>query len=301
MKHFTKYLILFIILLMINGCDKPAPTELVQEEDPLEIELITKDTEDELYSSGYDSTGVVYNPSRGFANIITVSGIKTSYRNSTFSTSHAQAIFFDKSSQVLSPDGRLIGFHTRILGNVDFNTKSAKLREFRIWFKDRITGNIKDTLLGFRHILHHKPLNQDDNFNFRYNSSVSFDFDPVIGNPVHFNIPTPSEINGLIRFEGQGNNLAGSISWNAGAPGHFEIIIGGSHRGNHKVFPLYRLKTRDDGRLEIPKGLLNHIPLNRFERFVFSIIRKNEFHIENNDNDLFILSQSIHSLVVDIP
>jgi len=286
---------------MINGCDKPAPTELVQEEDPLEVEIITEDTEDELYSSGYDSTGFVYNPSRGFANIITVSGIKTSYKNSTFSTSHAQAIFFDKSLQVLSPDGRLIGYNTRILGNVDFNTKRAKLREFRIWFKDRRTGNIKDTLLGYRHVLHRKPLIFDDDFNFQYNSSVNFDFDPVIGNSVHFNIPTPSEINGLVRFERHGNNLTGTITWNAAHSEKFEIIIGGSHRGTGKIFPLYRLKTRDDGRLEIPRSLLNHIPLNRFERFVFSIIRKKEFHIENNDNDLFILSQSIHSLVVDIP
>ena len=286
---------------MIHGCDKPAPTELVQVDDPLEIEIITQDTEDELYSSGYDSTGFVYNPSRGFVNIITVSGIKTSYKNSTFSTSHAQAIFFNRDSLVFSPDGRFIGYKSLIAGSVDFNSKRAKLREFRIWFKDKRTGNIKDTLLGYRHVLHSIPLISDDDFNFQFNSSVSFDFNPVIGNNVHFNIPTPSEISGSIHFRGQGNNLTGSITWNAGHSDKFEIIIGGSHKVNRKVFPLYTLKTRDDGSLEIPRSLLNHIPFNKFERLVFSIIRKKEFHIENNNGDLFILSQSIHNLVVDIP
>jgi hypothetical protein len=301
MKLIIKYVTLFLSFLIINGCDKPAPTQLIEREDFLEIELITKDTEDELYGSGYDSTGFVYNPSRGFTNIITVSGIKTSYNNFTLSASHAQAIFFDKDSLVFSPDGRFIGYETRVLGTTDFNGKRANLVPLRIRFKNRITGSQVDTTLGFRHVLHHRFGNLNDDFNFQYNSSVSFDFTPFVGNPVHFSLPTESEINGNVRIDGQAGNLRCNINWNTGSSDKFEIIIGGELRMGGRVLPLYRLRTRDDGSLEIPGTLLNQMPLNKFNRLIFSIIRKKEFHIENNENELFILSQSIHNLVVDIP
>ena len=301
MKLIIKYVTLFLSFLIINGCDKPAPTQLIEREDFLEIELITKDTEDELYSSGYDSTGFVYNPSRGFTNIITVSGIKTSYNNFTLSASHAQAIFFDKDSLVFSPDGRFIGYETRVLGTTDFNGKRANLVPLRIRFKNRINGSQIDTTLGFRHVLHHRFGNLNDDFNFQYNSSVSFDFTPFVGNPVHFSLPTESEIKGNVRIDGQAGSLRCNINWNTGSSDKFEIIIGGELRMGGRVLPLYRLRTRDDGSLEIPGTLLNQMPLNKFNRLIFSIIRKQEFLIENNENELFILSQSIHNLVVDIP
>jgi hypothetical protein len=301
MKTFKKYFFLLISLLLINGCDKPAPTQLIQDEEFLEVELITNDIDDEIYSSGYDSTGIVYNPSRGFANIVSVSGIKTSYNNINISTSHAQAVFFNRDSPVLSPDGRLIGYETRLLGNLDFNGKRAKHLPFRIRFKNRNNGNHTDTTLGLRHVLHHKPGNPGDDFNFQYNSFVSLDFNPFTGNPVNFNIPTAAEINGLLRLEKNGNNLSGRLNWNAKNAEKFEIIIGGTLRGNGKVFPLYRLRTRDDGALIIPRSLLNQIPLNRFQRLVFSIIRKKELRVSTENDDLFILSQSIHNIITDIP
>ena len=52
MKHFKTHLFFLINLLIINGCDKPAVTELTQdEEEQLEIEVLAKDTNDEFYSA----------------------------------------------------------------------------------------------------------------------------------------------------------------------------------------------------------------------------------------------------------
>lgn len=301
MKLFTKYLILLFSLFLLKGCDNPAPTELVQE-DPLEVEVITKDTDDEIHSSGFDSTGVIYDPgraSRGFANVVTVTGMKTRYRNATVSTSYAQAIFFDTDSPVLSPDNRLIGFKTQLLGNVDFNGKRARHVQMRIRFK-RGNGDQADSLLGFKHVLHHTPLNQRDDFNFEYGSFVNFNFDPFAGNSANFNIPTPTEINGSVQIEGNRSNFKGQINWNAEHADNFEIIIGVSKRNERIVFPLFRLKTRDDGSLEIPSDILNQIPFDRYGRLVFSLVRKIEFNFKNDDNTLYILSQSIHNLVLDI-
>ncbi len=299
MKTIKKYFPLLIILLIINGCDKPAPTQLVQDEDFLEVELISKDAEDDI-SAGYDSTGFIYSPPGRFFNIITVSGIKTKYNNISFSNSYAQAIFFDRALPV-KIGNRLIGYRTRILGNVDFNNVRAKLRPFNIRFK-RPNGNNSDTTLGFKHVLHSRPGNPDEDFNFEYNSTINFDFAPFIGNPVQLNISTPAEINGSAKIERNGNMLSGNLTWNAGNSDKFEVIIGASKRGqNDNIFPIYRLRTNDDGQLNIPPELISKIPLNRFDRLVFSLIRKNDMIINSGTNDLYILSQSIHNLIVDIP
>ncbi|MBZ0200911.1 MAG: hypothetical protein K8H86_13655, partial [Ignavibacteriaceae bacterium] len=78
MKIFIFTTALVITLLFVAGCNKPAPTELIVDEnydDPLQVEVLAKDTLDEYYSSGYDTTGVVENIHR-FSNVVIASGVK---------------------------------------------------------------------------------------------------------------------------------------------------------------------------------------------------------------------------------
>ncbi len=299
MKLYIKYLILFIILLMINGCDKPAPTELIQEdESPLEVEVITKDAEDEFYSN--DSSGVAVDDLNRFVNIIAVSGIKITSGNTTINASYAQAIFFDRN-RPFHRRGQVLTYHTRLLGDVQFNNVQAQLNPFIIRYKD---GNIHNEInLGFKHVLNSLFPGQD--FNYEFNSSVTFnlDFFPIFGgSSVGFDIPTPPEITGTLTFEGNrgSNSLRAILKWDGKYHSKFEIIIGASVSRNEKVFPLFRLKTKDDGELIIPPNLINRIP-REFNNIVFSFVRKIESHHEGNNNDLYVLSQSIHSIVVDIP
>ncbi len=300
MKIFTKYFILLIPLLLFAGCDKPAPTELTMKDEQLDVELLTKDTNDEFYTS--DSSGVV-DDLKKFTNVVTVSGIKITKGDQTYNAAFAQAIFFDKNSKVHSPDGRLLGFKTRLLGNVQFNGIDSRLAEYRIRFTNRNNGVHRDTLLGYRHVLNSLFPQQD--FNYEFNSSVTFniDFLPLFGgNSFTFDIPTPSEITGSVRFEGtrRNNTLRAILTWNAMHHQNFEIILGASTSNNEMIFPLFRLRTKDDGELIIPASLINRIP-QRFKTIVINIVRKEESHHEINNNDLYVLSQSIHSLVVDIP
>ncbi len=37
----------------------------------------------------------------------------------------------------------------------------------------------------------------------------------------------------------------------------FEIIIGAAVKGRDKILPIYKIRTRDDGRFEIPSNLIN--------------------------------------------
>jgi hypothetical protein len=296
---FIKFIAFIFIGFLLNSCDKPAPTELVQDEDPLEVEVITKDADDEFYSSGYDTTGLVYEPS-GYENIISISGVKISSRGTTRNSSIAQAIFFDRSMPVYS-HGMLLGFRTRLLGNVEFNGVLARQVPLSIRFGHSDTRG--DTLLGFMHLLYNRSGDSDDNFNYDYHSFVEFKLNPLIGRSINFNILTPPEITGTIHLEGArgDNDLKGILRWNAEHFDNFEIILGASEKGKESIFPLFRIKTKDDGNLEIPAELLNRIPIDRFDRLVFSLIRRIEYSQVSSENNLYVLSQSIHSLVVVIP
>ncbi|HSP88064.1 MAG TPA: hypothetical protein VLN45_08010 [Ignavibacteriaceae bacterium] len=293
MKLFIKYLILLVIFSLVNGCDKPAPTELI--EDDFEVEVITKDTEDEFYTA--DSSGVIENLNR-FVNIITVSGLKITTETSTINGSYAQAIFFDRNNPVFR-NGRLLIYNTRILGDVKFNNIQASLRPFIVRY--RVGNNHNEINIGRRHVLN--SFIQGEDFNFQYNSTVNFnlDFFPIFGGgSVNFIIPTLSEINGSVIFESNNGNSEAILRWNKENYQKFEIIIGASGGNSEKVFPLFRLKTKDDGELIVPENLINRIP-PRFNKLVFTLVRKFESHHPGNNNDLYVLSQSTHSLVVDIP
>jgi len=305
MKKINIYIIIFLFSLIYYGCDKPAPIQLfpdeVSSEDQIEIEIIAKDPSNEAYGNGFDSTGVTDNLI-GFTNVIITSGIKVSYRNLTFNTSLAQAFFFDKSKPVYSCEGDLIGFETKVPGILGFNDRIARKFQYRV--KYRCEGIVKDTLLGFGYILHRRRgLFNGDDFEFPYNSFINFSLDPLIAPVINFNIPTPSEISANANIEGriQNKTLRAVLEWNNSQNTKLELILGGQVRGKETVIPLFKLKIKDDGHLIIPPKLLNEIPFARFDKIVFTFVRKYEKHHTEGDNDLFVLSQSIHSLVIDIP
>ena len=77
LKVMKKYFLYIIVLFafIYSGCDKPGPTELVADEETYDVEILGKDINDEFYSNGYDSSGVIEDRSN-FASIISVSGIK---------------------------------------------------------------------------------------------------------------------------------------------------------------------------------------------------------------------------------
>jgi hypothetical protein len=302
MRRLKKYSLIFISVILIAGCDKPDPTILEPdpiENDQVEIEVLTSDTGSEI-SKGMDSTGTVEELTR-FSNYIGVSGIKITDNSVTSNISIAQAIFFDRTIQFRDSNERLIGFLARALGEVRFNNEPANLIPLRIRIKDRIIP--RDTSLGLQHLLYNGSGNHSDRFDFVYNSFIDFKFSPFLGFPVSFKIPTPPEITGniIISRNHSSNKLQASVSWNSSPLKNIEIIIGVRKRNGNAIIPLYRIKTPDDGNLVIPAGLLNSIPRERFNKLVISLNRKYEGVNNTGENELFVRSQSIHSIIVDIP
>jgi hypothetical protein len=301
MKKILTYLLISISAFILFSCDKPAPTQLIDDtNNELEVELLNKDL-DNPYSSGADTSGITQDLT-GITNLISVSGIKITTENRTSEFSLAQAMFFDKSKPINYSDGRLLAYKTFIPGIIKFNGAEASVVPYRIRFKDM--GIQKDTLVGNKYLLYNIFGGFPDPFYFSYNSSVSFEFAPFgPGENISFNIPTPQEIVGSVTLSGnrRNENLDVLLHWNPIGIKKITVIVGLTRPNQISSIPVYRMRTGDDGELRIPGRYLNQLPLERFEKIVFTFVRSYEGYHGNGNDELFVSSQSIHSIVIDIP
>ena len=301
MKKILIYLTILIFGFILFSCDKPAPTQLVDDtNNELEVELLNKDLENP-YSIGTDTSGITQDLT-GITNLISISGIKITNENRTSEFSLAQAMFFDKSIPIKYSDGRILAYKTIIPGTIKFNGIEAHIVPYRIRYREG--GIPKDTLVGNKYLLYNIFGGFPDPFFFNYNANVSFEFDPILpGENISFNIPTPNQINGAISVSGNKNNknLVATLRWNGIGEKKVSIIIGLIRPGQLQSVPVYRMKTPDDGELIIPGRYLNQLPLDRFEKIVFTFVRSFEGYHGSGNNELLVSSQSIHSIVIDIP
>jgi hypothetical protein len=301
MKKILTYLLISTSALILFSCDKPAPTQLIDDtNNELEVELLNKDL-DNPHSSGTDTSGITQDLT-GITNLISISGIKITTENRTSEFSLAQAMFFDKSKPINYSDGSLLAYKTLIPGIIKFNGTEANIVPFIIKFRDM--GMQRDTLIGNKYLLYNIFGGFPDPFYFNYNSSVSFEFNPFSpGENISFNIPTPKEIVGSVTLTGnvRNENLDVLLSWNQIGNKKITVIVGLMRPNQISSIPVYRMKTRDDGELRIPGRYLNQLPLENFEKIVFTFVRSYEYTHRNVGNDLFVSSQSIHSIVIEIP
>lgn len=302
MKKYFLY-ITIIIATFFYSCDKPGPTELVDDE-TFDLEILGKDLDNEYYSNGYDTSGVTEVVNQ-YASIISVSGLKITYNNFTTNFSSAQTFLFDRTKPFYSPDNKLLGYQTisPIPGIIRFDNVIARLTDYRIRYKE--AGILIDTVLGSKYELYKRHGRIfGDPFTYNYNSQVNFSFNPFfIGSPVSFDIATPPEVTGSVKLISVNDNhkFKAELTWNAGWVNKFYVIIGGVKISNQQVFPLYKVKTKDDGRIVIPKSLIENIPDNRFDKIAITFVRLYDKLVAGNNNDIYVTSQSIHTVIVDRP
>jgi hypothetical protein len=162
----------------------------------------------------------------------------------------------------------------------------------------------RDTLIGSKYLLYNIFGGFPDPFYFSYNASVSFEFNPFIGgNNIVTNILTPLEINGNVILTGNtmNKNLEAVLMWNSGNRPKVTVLIGLMRPNQFSSIPIYKFRATDDGEMRIPERFLNQLPLEGFEKIVFTFIRSYESYHGNGNNELLVSSQSIHSIVIDIP
>lgn len=303
MKNILTYLVLLLTGLILFSCDKPAPTELVDDlSNDFEVEFLTKDLNDNYITSGTDTSGITQDLT-GITNLISVSGIKFTRKTRTDYISLAQTMFFDKSKPVKYSNGRILAYETIIPGIIKFNGLEARIVPYEIRFRDM--GIPKVAVLGEKYVLYNIWQGIPDQFFYNYNSHIGFEFQPNTGqgNHINFNIQTPPEITGKVILDGsrKNRNIEAILVWNGEGHKRISVIVGVIKQGQINSIPIYKIRTRDDGRLRIPKRFFSELPLGDLEKVVFTFVRSFENLHSSGNNELFVSSQSIHSIVIDIP
>ena len=301
MKKPYKYI--FLLLAFIKfGCTEPAPTEIIVQDIPsdtqVDIEVLSPEPDLYVYQNGYDSIGYVA-PTPTKRAIINLSGIRNTYKEYTVKRTSAFALFTDKNVKIETPNGRTIGYYSRLIGKVSFNDIGAIPLPRKVQY--RWHGEIVDTLLGWVHYFAQKH-GTSSLFPFPYNSNISFKLEPIVGNDVTFNIPTPEEIVGHVKVSGtrRDRNLEIALKWNPTNVGKVELVIGGLNRNEISPFPLYKIRVPDNGAISIPKSLIKTFPFDRFNQMVISFVRQ-KFTVDPNVNENIVVAQTVHNIKIDVP
>lgn len=303
-KKFIKPL-LFISILFFASCENPVPVDLIdssqQSDKDLQIEVLSTNPDDETNSSDVDTTG--YNNSNfDYQGEIFLSKNIINYQSTTIESNFAQTILFDKTNPIRNRNNRIIGYRSRNLLNVRYNNHNA--REVPYTIKMNQGGNIVDSLLGKKYILFYKS-------NFIYSDSINFEFGSLVNvELVHSpmrrfsqNLLMPEKILGNIKINRINDTEYKTIlEWNGLNKDNIQIVIGAYTKTLIPILiPLYRLKTIDDGSLLIPDNLIESIPKDKFGRLAFIFMRQNNGIINFNGDQIFYLTQSTNTHIINIP
>jgi hypothetical protein len=297
-KLFTYCAAFFLLGLILVSCDKPAPTELINDTNSeTDYELLNDPSSDNYLTTGMDTSGITQDFSN-LVNLISISGIKITANGSTNNLSLAQAFFFDKNKPIKNSGGNVIAYETILPGLVFFDGVMARLVDHKIRYHDQ--GGPMETTIGKKYLLWSGSI---DPYTFPYNSSTNFKLNLWSGDSVMFPIQTPAEINGRVQISGHKNSkdLKALVQWNAGNENRVIIVISLIKHGQLFSIPIYKIRTADDGIFRVPGRLLNELHLDEFAKIIFTLVRSKEKLDGKENNKLFLSAQSIHSIVLDLP
>ncbi|MBU1679464.1 MAG: hypothetical protein KKD86_11550 [Bacteroidetes bacterium] len=301
--------IVFLAIAFTAACNEPSPTQLFVDNnssaDELDIEILSPDPESVNYANGYDSTGIT-NDLPKFANVISLNGIKSTFKNNTFYQVYNSAIFGTKTEPVHSQRGHFMGYRSWNIGKVFFNNQRASLIQRVVQFRNH--GNIIDSLFGPMYIqTERKGMGHGYSDFFPYNSSINVRIEPhpFLGyENISFEVKTPEEINGTVAFKGRRDrkDLKMELMWNALTRGKIDIIVGGYSKEQNVVVPLLRIRVKDDGKVNLPPSVMNSIPLDRFDDLLITFQRKYSKEFTSSSlSDNIVISNSIHNIRLDVP
>lgn len=304
-------LVSIMLVVLLSSCSEPAPTQLV--DDPtssnVKVEIIADRPGVFVYTNGYDSTGILQ-PVLDRSTFISVCGIKNTNYGKRATDDFYFTQFSDKNNPILSRDKKIIGFTGVNMGEVRFNNQSAQLGVNKLKFHDNRNGNRWDidTVVGLNYYFCSKQINPSQPGKFPYNASINFKLDQTkMMGPMkeifQFEIPTPVEVIGKVKFHGSASqrNLKVDLEWNGINIGDIEVVLG-LFNSKALPYPLIRLIGSDNGKITIPKPIVEKLVADGTKELLVTFIRK-KVKEESREffKDNYIVAQSIHNIKIQLP
>lgn len=306
MDSFFKYYKLLFFLAFLYACEDPAPIELLNTAEEVEINIINPEPNSFVFT-GYDSTGIT-NALPVNKSLISLSGIKNTINGKSYYRGYGEAVFFDTTKPIFNSMNKLIGFNTINFGKVKFGNDTARVIPYFLKYRENYVT--KDTAIGFKHIIKYDRVITSDLFNFPFNKNLNIQFVDQIGNASLMTIRLPDQINGNLIVEGskEEKNLKISVKWNKSFinPNNIsgeiseEIIVGGI--SENELIPLFKLSKFRENQFDLPNALLKQVlDSGEYNYLVFSFIRKiRKLSSTSRLGDIYFASQSIHNIWINI-
>jgi hypothetical protein len=305
-------LVSIMLALLLISCSEPIITQLSDDSknpNNVKVEIIADKPAVFVYANGYDSTGILQ-PVLDKSTFISVSGIKNTNYGKRAADDYYFTQFSDKNYPIMSKDKNVIGFTGVNMGEVRFNNLPAQMGANKIQFHDYGNGHRQDidTIVGLNYSYSSKQLNPSQASKFPYNTSISFKLDQSkMTGPNHdtfqFEIPTPIEVTGKVKFQGSSSlkNLEVELEWNGINSGEMEIVLG-VFNTKSLPYPLIRLTGNDNGKIAIPRSIVEKFIADGTQELLVTFIRK-KVKEESREffKDNYIVAQSIHNIKIQLP
>jgi hypothetical protein len=280
------------ILLILSGCQKSGPIELVNEQDDsrfIEVIATGNDAESIFATSGVDTSGLVN--SRFFGKMY-FSQVYYSLQSRSDSFTQAEAIFLDKTKPV-EWNGHMIGYASFDVGTLTLEGDTI----LKVQHKMRL-GQVGDTTAGYQyHLRYAHSIGPGSQYNWSGSGNAGigpfnktgtsapqirvYEIDPPF-------VPTSAPL---------------TLRWNC-TNGYINLFI--SREGNQVQrawVPVLHLRIRNvKGAIQIPAKVLEMLPMKRYQRFLFTLTSETQSvtTVSGFADDVLLHSASIHNILLNV-
>jgi len=284
--------VLIGILVLVSGCQKPGPIELVDDRDDsnlIQVIATGSDADSIFATSGVDTSGL-FN-SRYYAKMY-FSHVYYSLQSRSDSFMQAEAIFLDKTNPVVW-NGHMLGYASLDVGEVTLEGDTLP----KVQHKMKL-GSTGDTTAGYQYYMKNEhSTGPHDQYHWNgsgkgpvgpFNKSGSSapsmrvtEVDPPF-------IPIDAPI---------------TLRWKC-TNTYVNLFI--SREGNQVQrawVPLIYLKIRNiKGEIQLPAKVLEMIPLKQYPRLLFTLTSEAQSvtNIPGYSDDVLLHSASIHNLLLNV-
>ncbi len=288
-----------VIIVLVFGCQKPAPVEIIDEQDDSKYIEVTAlgNTNDSIYvSSGVDTTGLTgLESSKHFARMI-FAGVRfdrTDRSGNIIATESilAEAIFLDKTKPI-QQNGQLLTYTSFDIGDLKINSDSL------IKYQRQIRLLMRDSVIGYVYRLART-----------YNYQQSYIWNASGSNSIgSFQIPftTASPIR-VLNLDPDTIHISKPLylKWQCSNP-IVNIIISGEEDipySQRRLRPILQFRVNNNkGEITLPVKILQMIPVKLFQRFQFTFASDSKFTstVSGYPDEVLIYSASIHNILLTV-
>ena len=296
------FILAFVALLWLVGCQGNSPVELALDQSAAALELKVLPAVDStlIVDASVDTSGVMQQEEQLYPATFLVNGVKTDLGASRSSFSYSRILLNDKGKQITDSQHKVIGYLGLDVGNAKVNTVDLPkvLRPYRTW-----TSFSPDYNAGRAYTL----VDQDNQpvGNFTYASGQTYRF-VADGRgsvtPFELAIASPEEITVLEPKAGsvvfKNDDL--QVRWSGKVGGTFRLLISSfDARSNVPVKPLLQVEVIEGSNsITVPAKVLKGLQANSDGRYLFSFISMNRSvaSVPGYTGNVLVQAASIHNI-----